>query len=305
MTGGAGFIGGHLVEALIASGARVRVLDDLSSGSPANLPSGADFVRGSVVDESAVSDMARGCEFVFHLAAMVSVPASVSDPDECFLRNVVGTENVLRASATARVQGFVHTSSAAVYGSQPSLPSREVDPIQCESPYAASKACGEHLVQSAARSGRVPAVSLRLFNVFGPRQDPRSAYAAVISAFVDAAAGRRAIQIDGTGHQTRDFVPVQEAVHAFLRAAPRAASLHGECFNVGRGRSISVIDLAAMVNRAAGSALPPQFRPPRPGDVAHSRACMERSRLLLGLEPVGDLEDAIAALVACHAPAAA
>ncbi len=174
VTGGAGFIGGHLSRALLAGGASVRVLDDLSTGSRGNVPAGVDFIEGSVADAACVRDAARGCQALFHLAAMVSVPATGADPEQCFLRNVVGTENVIRAAVDARLSMLLHTSSAAVYGPNPRSPSSEDDPICCVSPYASSKAAGELFVQSAWGSHGLPGASLRLFNVFGPGQDPKS-----------------------------------------------------------------------------------------------------------------------------------
>ena len=297
ITGGAGFIGSHLSGALVSLGARVRVLDDLSSGCLPNLPDGVEFVNGSIEDESMLRSVVRGCSQVFHLAAMVSVPTSVADPDGCFERNVFGTEAVLRAAACEGVEGLVHTSSAAVYGSQPSLPSRETDPIQCESPYAASKACGEFLVQSAARCGRVPGVSLRLFNVFGPRQNPYSPYAAAVCSFVEAAVGRRPIRIFGDGSQTRDFIPVTDVVRAFMLAGAKAAALRGEVFNVGLGVRTSVSDLARMIGNAACSDSPPLYEPSRAGDVPHSCACLDRARRVLGFEPIASLETSLGELV--------
>jgi UDP-glucose 4-epimerase len=297
VTGGAGFIGGHLVRCLIAAGARVRVLDDLSSGAIPNLPDGVDFIHGSIEDESLTSSAICGCSHVFHLAAMVSVPMSVTDPEACFRRNVHGTESVLRAAARAGAEGLIHTSSSAVYGGRPSLPSRETDPIECQSPYAASKACGEFLVQAAANSERVPGVSLRLFNVFGPRQNPNSSYAAAVCAFVEAAVSRQPLQIFGDGKQTRDFVPVFEVIRAFLLAGNRAKTLRGQCFNVGLGRGTSIDTLARFIRTAAGNETPLQYRNARAGDVQHSCACLERSRRELGFSPVLSLEAAVRALV--------
>jgi UDP-glucose 4-epimerase len=194
---------------------------------------------------------------------MVSVPLSVADPEGCFERNVVGTECVVRAAARAGVAGFVHTSSSAVYGPHPYLPSRECDPIACASPYAASKVCGELLVQAAALSSGLPGVSLRLFNVFGPRQDPKSPYAAAVSAFIGAAFERRSCKIYGSGNQTRDFVPVTQVVEAFLVAGAYGRRVAGESFNVGLGRGTSVRELAAVIAHVAGSEAPPELHPPR------------------------------------------
>ena len=297
VTGGAGFIGSHLCEALVAAGCGVTVLDDLSTGRAENLPGGVRFVNGSVSRPDVVADAVSGCDFVFHLAAMVSVPASIADPQGCFERNVVGTDCLVRAAARAGVAGFVHTSSSAVYGPQPCLPSQERDPIACASPYAASKACGELLVQAAALSSAFPGVSLRLFNVFGPRQDPKSPYAAVVSAFVDAATEHRPCKIYGSGDQTRDFVPVSQVVEAFLVACLHARRVAGESFNVGLGRGTSVRDLASMIAREAGSAALPELHPPRAGDVAHSRACVDKIQSVLGLRMSANLENAFAELV--------
>jgi UDP-glucose 4-epimerase len=297
VTGGAGFIGGHLCQALQDAGAQVRVLDNLSTGRLENLPRAVEFVVGDVADAVLVRSVIRGCSHVFHLAAMVSVPASVSDPATCFSSNVLGAEQVIRAAVEAGVDGFVHTSSSAVYGASPLLPSREVDPIACESPYAASKACGEFLVQAAARSGRLPGVSLRLFNVFGLRQDPKSAYAAVVSAFIDAAIHRRPCNIYGSGLQTRDFIPVCEVVAAYLAAGIHANRVAGEIFNVGLGQATSVRDLAATINCAADVNADPVMHPGRAGDVEHSRACVDKARAVLGIALVADLQQAFTELV--------
>ncbi len=297
VTGGAGFIGGHLCQACLDAGAQVRALDNLSTGRPENLPRSVELVVGDVSDEALVRSVIRGCSYVFHLAAMVSVPASVSDPAACFASNILGTEQMIRAAVEVGVDGFVHTSSSAVYGASPSLPSRESDPIACESPYAASKACGEFLVQAAARSGRLPGVSLRLFNVFGLRQDPKSAYAAVVSAFIDAAVHRRACNIYGSGLQTRDFIPVHEVVSTFLAAGIQASRVAGEAFNVGLGRATSVRDLAASINRAADVDVGPVMHPARAGDVEHSRACVDKARMVLGVPLVADLQQSFTELV--------
>jgi UDP-glucose 4-epimerase len=302
VTGGAGFIGSHLTRSLLANGAHVRVLDDLSTGKLENLAPSVEFIRGSVADHAAAAEAVRGCSYVYHLAAMVSVPQSVSDPARCFRDNVIGLENMVRVSEAADVLGFVHTSSAAVYGATPSLPSTESDPISCFSPYASSKACGEFLVQAAARAGRLRGASVRLFNVFGPRQDPRSAYAAAISAFVDAANARRPAKIFGTGAQTRDFIPVSEVVAAFLLVGANTELVAGESFNVGLGRATSVIDLVAMIAQASQCLIEPVFYPKRAGDVEHSRASIVKIREQLGFVPTADLYTALAELVRCELP---
>jgi UDP-glucose 4-epimerase len=297
VTGGAGFIGSHLVRALLAQGLTVRVLDDLSSGHMANLPDGVEFVRGTVEDAGQVQRAMSGCEHVFHLAAMVSVPQSVADPEGSFRINVAGTENVVRAAVRSGIRSMVFTSSAAVYGPRPSLPSRETDPICCVSPYAAGKASGEMLVQSAVHSAGLHAVSLRLFNVFGVRQDPKSAYAAAISAFVDAAIARRAPTVFGTGMQTRDFVPVANVVQAFLRAAASDRSVAGRAFNVGLGRQSTLLDVIARIAECSGFAAAPLMQPRRAGDVDDSVADISAISETLGYRPTVDVAEGLRELV--------
>jgi UDP-glucose 4-epimerase len=298
VTGGAGFIGSHLVRALMAQGLSVRILDDLSSGHLANVPDGAEFVRGTVEDAEQVRRAMSGCEHVFHLAAMVSVPQSVADPEGSFRINVIGTENVVRAATKSGVRSMVYTSSAAVYGPRPSLPSRETDPILCVSPYAAGKAAGEMLLQSAVNSAGLHAVSLRLFNVFGVRQDPKSAYAAAISAFVDAAVARRAPLIFGTGLQTRDFVPVANVVQAFMRAAASDRSVSGRSFNVGLGIQSTLLEVVERVAEYSGFSAPLQMHPRRAGDVDDSVADISAIREALAYEPTVTVAEGLRELVA-------
>ena len=297
VTGGAGFIGGHLCHALVAGGAEVRVLDDLSTGRIAALPREAVLIEGDVSDETTVHCALRGCSHVFHLAALVSVPLSIEQPARCFRVNLTGTAVVLRAAVREGVGSVVHASSASVYGPKPTLPSREGDQLCCASPYAATKAAGESLVQAFAQAYGLRSTSLRLFNVFGPGQDPRSAYAAAISAFIDAARSRRPATVFGDGRQTRDFVPVSDVVQAFLRAASGGAEVAGEVFNVGIGRSITLLEVIDMIGRVAGFASPPIFAPRRAGDVEHSGADLTKIRAALGYRPTSELEPALAALV--------
>lgn len=302
VTGGAGFIGSHLSDALLTAGANVRILDNLETGHVSGVPANAEFVKGCITDAKLVDQCTSGCSFVFHLAAMVSVPATVSDPERCFRTNVAGTQEVLRAASRHGVTGFVHTSTAAVYGSIPRLPSCEDDPIRCESPYAASKASGEFLVQAAARSAGFPGVSLRLFNVFGPRQDPKSPYAAAISAFLDAVICGRPIKVFGDGRQTRDFVPVGEVVRAFMHAGLHARTQAGECFNVGLGRETRILDIASWIQRAAGVEETYEFHECRPGDVQRSCASLGHCRGKLGFSPQADLEQCLRSMVRCVHP---
>ncbi len=286
VTGGAGFIGSHLTATLLDAGARVRVLDDLSSGHRDNVDARAEFVQETVTASDATLDRAlTGISHVFHLAAMVSVPQSVEDPQGCFEINIRGTERLLRSAIRAKARGFAIASSAAVYGPAPVVPSRETEPIRCVSPYAASKAAGEHLLQSYAANYGIHAVSLRLFNIFGPRQDPKSPYAAAIAAFISAALEGRTPRIFGDGLQTRDFTPVSNVVQAFCLAAHESNGQSGEVFNVGLGGSVTLLDVLREIGRAVGRDMTPTFEPPRAGDVPTSGANIERTIARLSYRP--------------------
>lgn len=297
VTGGAGFIGGHLCRTLVGGGAEVRVLDDFSSGRRGALPATVEVVEGDVADQCAVRKAAAGCTHIFHLAALVSVPLSIEQPELCFRTNMTGTEVVLRVAVREGVQSVVHASSASVYGPRPMLPSSEDDAIDCASPYAATKAAGESLIQAFARAYGLHATSLRLFNVFGPGQDPKGAYSAAISAFVDAARARRAPTVYGEGTQTRDFVPISEVVQAFLRAADAGPRASGEVFNVGLGERVTILEVIEMIGAAAGFTTPPHFAPRRAGDVDHSWADLTKIRRVLGYEPTTALAPALGAFV--------
>ncbi|MFN9078580.1 MAG: NAD-dependent epimerase/dehydratase family protein [bacterium] len=297
VTGGAGFIGGHLCRTLAEGGAEVRVLDDFSSGRRGSLPATVQVIEGDVADETAVRRAACGCAHIFHLAALVSVPLSIEQPELCFRTNVTGTQVVLGAALGEGVQSVVHASSASVYGRQPKLPSSEDDAVQCASPYASSKAEGESLIRMYARHHGLHSTSLRLFNVFGPGQDPKGAYSAAISAFVDAARARRAPIVYGDGTQTRDFVPIAEVVQAFLRAAHAGPSAAGEVFNVGLGERVTILEVIDMIAEASGYRATPQFAPRRAGDVDHSWADLAKIRRVLGYSPTTGLAPALAAFV--------
>ena len=290
VTGGAGFIGSHLSRALMEHGARVRVLDDLSTGHRRNLVSGVEFVEGSVSDGAAVGRAVAGCRFVFHLAAMVSVPQSVAEPERCVMSNIVGTQRVLSAAGAAGVQRVVLATTCAVYGDQPSLPSLETDPTMCCSPYAASKLAGEALCQAFARNGGPSTACLRFFNVYGPGQDPKSAYAAVISAFGAALREGRTPVIYGDGEQSRDFVYVGDVVRANILAATAPEGLRGEVFNVGTGVRTSLLELLALMASIAGRAARADHKEPRAGDVRHAQADISRIRARLGYEPATRIE---------------
>jgi UDP-glucose 4-epimerase len=301
VTGGAGFIGSHLAAHFLAAGADVRVLDDLSTGHRRNVPGGARFHEGSILDGDLLAAAVRGCDCIFHLAAVVSVPQSVEDPEGCMRVNVTGTQRVLDAAVTAGVRRVLCAASAAAYGATPSLPSRESDPVDCWSPYAASKVACEVLLQAYARCFPLSTVSLRFFNIFGPRQDPRSAYAAVISAFADALQHGRTPRIFGDGTQTRDFTFVDNVVFACALAAASSRPLAGEIINVGCGERIELRRVLESMTHAwfggPHAAAAPNFEPPRAGDVPHSLADITRARELLGYEPIVRFDEGIRRLV--------
>jgi UDP-glucose 4-epimerase len=288
ITGGAGFIGSHLAHRLLELGAVVRVIDDLSGGRRDNLSSGVAFLQESILNRTALDDMMTGCRFVFHQAAMVSVPESVEDPQRCAEVNILGTSMVLDAARKAGVQRVMFAASAAAYGGDPQLPSREVHPPQCWSPYAASKVAGEMLMQAFARCYPISTVSLRYFNIFGPRQNPDSPYAAVISAFMKAINAGKQPTIYGDGKQTRDFTYIDNVVHANLLAASSSRDLTGDIINIGTGERISLLGVLQAMGKARGIEIQPQFGPPRAGDVQHSQADISRARELIGYQPIVD-----------------
>jgi UDP-glucose 4-epimerase len=297
VTGGAGFIGGHLSENLLRLGAEVHVLDDLSSGHRHRVPKDARFFQGSVTDRSIVREAMAGCDLVFHEAAMVSVPQSVEQPTRCAEVNILGTEHVLEEAVTAKVKRVLFAASAAAYGGEPQLPSREEHATDCRSPYASSKVAGEVLLSAFAHCYPISTVSLRYFNVFGPAQDPKSPYAAAISAFTDILAAGRQPTVFGDGLQTRDFVFIHNIVHANLLAACTDRPLKGEVINIGTGARITLLETIDQIAKALGRTAAPSFGPPRAGDVRHSSADISKAKSILGYEPVSGFAEGIEATV--------
>jgi len=297
ITGGAGFIGSHLAHRLVELGANVRVLDDLSGGFKENVPSEATLFESSILDESKLRGAARGCRYVFHEAAMVSVPESVEDPRRCAEVNLLGTEKVLEAAKEAGAERIVFAASAAAYGGNPKLPSREDHAPDSNSPYAASKIAGEMLMQAFGRCYELSTVSLRYFNIFGPRQNPDSPYAAVISAFQKALSAGKQPTIYGDGKQTRDFTYIDNVVHANLLAASSPREFRGEILNIGTGKRISLLDVLEHMGRVLKLKVSPQFAPPRAGDVRDSVADISKARELLGYEPIVDFASGIERLL--------
>ncbi len=303
VTGGAGFIGSHLVEALATLGATVVVLDNLDGGSRENLAGfgpryGVELVEGSILDTEALSRCAKGCAYVFHQAALGSVPRSVAEPRRFHDANTTGTLNVLEAARAAGVRRVMFAASSSAYGDSEVLPKVETMPPHAMSPYAATKLAGEALLSAYASCYDVDAVSLRYFNVFGPRQNANSAYAAVIAAFARAMLSGKRPLIYGDGSQSRDFTYVANAVHANLLAARRPGRFAGAVLNVGCGRAVSVNELAKGMAEALGRPeLTPTYEPVRAGDVKHSLADLTAARAALGYEPVVDFEEGLKATV--------
>jgi nucleoside-diphosphate-sugar epimerase len=302
VTGGAGFIGGHLVDALHALGARVRVLDDLSNSTLEHLsglieldPDHVRFVHGSVLDDEAVSDAIASRAIVFHLAAVGSVPRSIEQPQRTWSVNATGTLRVLEAARAADATRVVIASSSSVYGDQPELPKVESMPLRPRSPYAASKAAVEHLAGAWSQSYGLSTACLRYFNVFGPRQAADNAYAAVVAAFAKRLLGGMPPVIYGDGSATRDFTYVSNAVLATLLAGCAKGPLNGQAMNIGTGSRISIGDLAVEMAKLAGAPqVTPKYSEVRVGDVAHSMADIGRARQLLGYEPVATVQQGLA-----------
>jgi UDP-glucose 4-epimerase len=289
VTGGAGFIGSHIVEALTTLGAQVVVLDNLSSGRSDNITpfNVAQFLRGSILQLDVVRDAAAGCRYVFHEAAMASVPLSVERPREFYDTNVTGTLNVLDAAAGAKVKRVVFAASSSAYGDSEVLPKIESMPPLPMSPYASSKVAGEGLLRAWAKCYGVDTASLRYFNIFGPRQTADSAYAAVIAAFAKAMLSGKRPTIFGDGEQSRDFTYVHNAVHANLLAARHEQLIAGDVFNVACGQRVTLNELAAVMRNALNRPdLTPVYENERAGDVRHSLADLTHARQSLGYEPV-------------------
>jgi len=274
ITGGAGFIGSHLVE-YFQRKAEVRVLDNLRSGFRANLAGlECEFIEASIMDREAVRAAMDGVDYVFHLAAMISVPESMENPVGCTEINTVGTLIVLEEAARAGVKKLSLGSSAAVYGNNPTVPKREEMIPEPASPYAISKLDGEYYCALFTATGRLATVALRYFNVFGPRQNPASAYAAAVPIFVQRALRNEPITIHGDGMQTRDFISVRDIAraNAFFVTESRQTGV----FNVARGGSLSIRDLAERIVSLTGSASEIVHGPARAGDVRHSTASLDR-----------------------------
>ncbi len=296
VTGGAGFIGSHLVSALLQAGHSVRVLDNLSTGKIANLGSHVnevEFIEASITDESVLARATAGVDSIFHQAALASVPRSVDRPLDTHFACATGTIMLLDQARRANVRRVVYAASSSAYGNSSWLSKRECDPIAPLSPYAAAKIAGEQYCLSFFHSYGLETVCLRYFNVFGPRQNPTGPYAAVIPKFIaQMRSGERPV-IFGDGCQSRDFTYVENVVHANWLAAQAPSSAVGKVYNVATGKSCSLLKIVEMLNRLLGTELQPEFQPPRAGDVRDSLADISRAQRELGYEPKVALDEGL------------
>lgn len=305
VTGGAGFIGSHLCQALLESGRRVRVIDNLSSGRLSNLEGlqeqhqqALEFIEGDIRDLEKLRRCLRGAAHVYHQAAMTSVEQSVEQPEACHAVNCTGTLHVLRCARQEGASKVILASSTAVYGNDGEQPCREDQIPRPVSPYAASKLAAEHYAQVFCELYGLPTLSLRYFNVYGPRQDPNSDYAAVIPRFISRLLQGRPPVIFGDGRQSRDFVYVEDVVSANLLGAQSPAA--GAALNIASGRSCDLKQLAAQLNRIVGCDLRPAHEAARPGDIRHSEADIRLARQRIGYVPRVSLEEGLSKTVGAY-----
>jgi nucleoside-diphosphate-sugar epimerase len=306
VTGGAGFVGSHLAEELIRRGHRVRVADSLVTGKRSNLDhiSGLEFLEGDLADLSFAREAVYEVDFVLHQAAIPSVPRSVVDPLTSHRANVDGTLNVLVAARDAGVRRLVFAGSSSAYGDTPTLPKQEDMPTHPQSPYALQKVVGEQYLRLFTALYGFETVTIRYFNVFGPRQDPSSPYSGVISVFAAALLENRAPTIYGDGEQTRDFTYIANVVDGVLRAC-EAPAASGQVINVATGGRISLNSLFETMRRLIGADVRPIYADPRPGDVRDSQADIDKARRLLGYEPTVSFEEGLRTTVGWYRTAGA
>jgi nucleoside-diphosphate-sugar epimerase len=296
VTGGAGFIGSNLVEHLLGEGHDVVVLDNFATGRRDNIAPFLEritLVEGSITDPATCARAVEGCDYVLHQAALPSVPRSVVDPVASHEACATGTLNVLKAARDAKVRRVVYAASSSAYGNTPELPKHEGMPSRPLSPYAAAKLAGEHYMRAFHASYGLETVSLRYFNIFGPRQDPTSQYAAVVPKFITCALKGERPVIYGDGEQTRDFTYIANAVQANLLACQAPAEACGQVFNVGCGERITVNQLWERICQAVGTTLEPEYVPSRTGDVRDSLASLALSEKFLGYRPRVNVEEGV------------
>ena len=295
VTGGAGFIGSHIATALVERGDQVRVLDNLSTGHLDNLAHLADrveFIEGDLVDGDKISQAVQGVDCIFHQAALASVPRSVEAPLDTNAACVTGTVTLLDAARRAGVRRLVYAASSSLYGDKPTSSKRETDLPDPISPYGAAKLAAEYYCRSFTATYGFETVALRYFNVFGPRQDPGSPYSAVIPLFITAILENRQPVIFGKGLQSRDFTYIANVVHGNLLAAD-AEGVAGQSFNVAAGRSVTLLEMLAMLNKYLGTEVEPEFAEPRPGDILESLADISAARAAMNYEPQVGFEEGI------------
>lgn len=296
VTGGAGFIGSHLVDGLLNDGRQVRVLDDFSSGNDGNLKQAGprvEICRSSIANLRDVDKAVQGCEVVFHLAAVASVTKSVESPILSHEACATGTLHVLDAARRMGVRRVVFAGSSSAYGDQPGDTRSEDDPLMPLSPYAAAKLASEHYCSAFTAVYGLETVRLRFFNVFGPRQDARSPYSGVIALFISAMSQGKTPTIFGDGLQSRDFVYVANVVQALKLAADSKAA-NGRVYNIGSGGSTTILDLVAHLNELLGTRIQPLHQPARAGDVRTSQASIARAQAELGYKPTVSFRDGLA-----------
>jgi len=299
VTGGAGFIGSHLSEELMRRGYCVTILDDLSTGKIGNMEpiltqGNIQFIEGSITDLSLINRLFQNVEFIFHLAAIPSVPRSMEDPLTSHHVNITGTLNVLLAARDNKVKKVVYASSSAVYGDTPTLPKGENMPPNPKSPYAVTKLAAEYYCQVFFEVFGLPIICLRYFNVYGPRQDPSSQYAAVIPRFIDRLFKDESPIIFGDGEQTRDFTFVKDVAEANILAAESDAT---GVFNIGTGKKVSINELARLITRLISKGIKPIYQEPRPEDIRHSLADISKAKQF-GYNPKYNLEEGIRETIA-------
>ena len=312
VTGGAGFIGAHLVEGLLRRGHRVRVLDDFSTGSHANIEAvqgqiaaenlacPLEVVEGSILNQPLLATAMHGIEYVFHKAALASVPFSLREPLLSNRVNVEGTLCVLLAARDAGVKRLIYAGSSSAYGDHPELPKREDHPTHPLSPYALAKLAAEHYCRLFTQLYHLETVTLRYFNVFGARQNPDSQYAAVIPKFITACLQHEPLPVYGDGQQSRDFTYIDNIVHGNILAMT-APDVAGKVINLANGSRTTLLQLIAYIETFAQQRAQVQFLPPRPGDVLHSQADVSRAQALLGFEPLVNVEQGLQRTLAYYA----
>jgi nucleoside-diphosphate-sugar epimerase len=302
VTGGAGFIGSHMVDALLNAGHRVRVVDNFATGKRENLAhvlNQIELDEISITDRAAVAEAMQGVDYVFHMAALGSVPRSVENPLETHETNITGTLNVLIAARDAGVKRVVYAGSSSAYGNIDSeYKSEDMTPCPL-SPYAVAKLSGEQYGQAFTHVYGLETVTVRYFNVFGPRQDPLSMYAAVIPKFVTAMLDDSPPTVEGDGLQSRDFTYIDNVVHGNMLAC-HTEGIAGETFNIACGGRIDLLNMIDLLNKLMGKHIKPMFVDPRPGDVRHSRAAIDKARRVLGYEPNVSFEDGLARTLAWY-----